>query len=50
MNPADFLSMQSLWELVSKGDSFKLGNIIPFVKENIGTFMSVSVSFIKGGN
>ncbi|CAC5369447.1 Transmembrane protein 245 [Mytilus coruscus] len=50
--PADFMNLQSLWELVTSGDRFNLGQVIPFVKENIGTFMSVleSIWLVLKGN
>ncbi|XP_052092255.1 transmembrane protein 245-like isoform X1 [Mytilus californianus] len=50
--PADFMNLQSLWEFVTNGDRFNLGQVIPFVKENIGTFMSVleSIWLVLKGN
>ncbi|CAG2185849.1 unnamed protein product [Mytilus edulis] len=50
--PANFMNLQSLWELVTNGDRFNLGQVIPFVKENIGTFMSVleSIWLVLKGN
>jgi len=39
---ADLTNLSALWTMVTEGEGFNFGDIIAFVKENIGTFMSVS--------
>ncbi|OWF48593.1 Transmembrane protein 245 [Mizuhopecten yessoensis] len=50
--PTDMNSVKSMWEVVSKGDAFNISQIVAFVKDNIGTFMSVidSVWIVLKGN
>ncbi|XP_060071913.1 transmembrane protein 245-like [Ylistrum balloti] len=50
--PTDINSVKSMWEVISKGDAFNISQIVAFVKDNIGTFMSVidSVWIVLKGN
>ncbi|XP_069121345.1 transmembrane protein 245-like isoform X2 [Argopecten irradians] len=50
--PTDVINVNSMWEVVSQGDAFNISQIIAFVKDNIGTFMSVidSVWIVLKGN
>jgi hypothetical protein len=41
--PLDITNLSSIWGVVTQGDGFNFGDIIAFVKENIGTFLSVCV-------
>ena len=44
MAPFDITNLTSVWTMLTEGDGFKVGDIVAFVKENIGTFLSVSGS------
>ncbi|KAL4229343.1 hypothetical protein ACF0H5_012382 [Mactra antiquata] len=50
--PFDITNLSSIWEVVSQGDGFNFSAIIAFVKENIGTFLSVleSLWLVLKGN
>ncbi|XP_033732626.1 transmembrane protein 245-like isoform X2 [Pecten maximus] len=50
--PTDMINVKSMWEVVSEGDAFNISQIVAFVKDNIGTFMSVldSVWIVLKGN
>ncbi|XP_060582573.1 transmembrane protein 245-like isoform X2 [Ruditapes philippinarum] len=50
--PLDITNLSSIWGVVTQGDGFNFGDIIAFVKENIGTFLSVleSVWLVLKGN
>lgn len=37
----DITNLSTIWTMLIEGDGFNFSDIIPFVKENIGTFMSV---------
>ena len=45
MGPFDITNLTSVWTMLTEGDGFKVGDIVAFVKENIGTFVSVSSQF-----
>ena len=40
--PFDITNLTSVWTVLTEGDGFNVGDIVAFVKENIGTFVSVS--------
>ena len=42
----DVTNLTSMWSLVTEGGGFNISDIVAFVKENIGTFVSVSTSII----
>ena len=42
----DVTNLTSMWSLVTEGGGFNISDIVAFVKENIGTFVSVSMAFI----
>ena len=42
----DVTNLTSMWSLVTEGGGFNISDIVAFVKENIGTFVSVSTAFI----
>ncbi|XP_052253030.1 transmembrane protein 245-like isoform X3 [Dreissena polymorpha] len=48
----DITNLSSIWDVITHGDGFNFGDIITFVKENIGTFISVleSVWAVLKGN
>ncbi|XP_045207789.2 transmembrane protein 245-like isoform X2 [Mercenaria mercenaria] len=50
--PLDITNLSSIWSVVTQGDGFNPGDIIAFVKENIGTFLSVleSIWLVLKGN
>lgn len=37
----DITNLSSVWTMITQGDGFNFSDIIGFVKENIGTFISV---------